>query len=161
MSNVDAKAEKHVQDRWHAVPMPKQKPEVRAHNFDEVALGYTEEQALAEASRCITCPNPSCVKGCPVELDIPAFIKLIKEKKYDEAIRKVKEKNSLPAICGRVCPQEEQCQKLCAMGKKGESISIGRLERFVADLELQKGATAPPLPDPSGKKVAIIGGGKG
>jgi glutamate synthase (NADPH/NADH) small chain len=139
--------------------MPKQDPRERAHNFDEVALGYTEKQALAEASRCITCPKPHCVEGCPVELDIPAFIKLIKEKKYDEAIRKVKEKNSLPAICGRVCPQEEQCQKVCVMSKKGEPISIGRLERFVADYELKKGVTAPPLPNPTSKKVAIIGAG--
>jgi len=139
--------------------MPKQKPEVRAHNFNEVALGYTEEQALTEASRCITCPNPQCVKGCPVELDIPAFVKLVKEKKYEEAIRKVKEKNSLPAICGRVCPQEEQCQKLCVMGIKGEPVSIGRLERFVADLELQKGVTAPSVSDSTAKKVAIIGAG--
>jgi len=156
---AEAKAEKPPQDRWHAVPMPKQKPEDRTHNFNEVALGYTEEQALAEASRCITCPTLQCVKGCPVELDIPALIKLIKEKKYDEAIRKVKEKNSLPAICGRVCPQEEQCQKLCVMGIKGEPVSIGRLERFVADLELQKGVTAPPVSNSTGKKVAIIGAG--
>jgi len=157
---AEAKPEKPpVQDRWHAVPMLKQEPKVRAHNFNEVALGYTEEQALAEASRCITCPNPGCIKGCPVELDIPAFIKLIKEKKYDEAILKVKEKNSLPAICGRVCPQEEQCQKLCAMGKKGEAVSVGRLERFVADLELQKGVAALPIADSTGKKVAIIGAG--
>ena len=155
-----AKSEKQpVQDRWHVVPMPKQHPKERAHNFNEVALGYTEEQALAEASRCITCPKPHCVEGCPVELDIPAFIQLIKEKKYDEAIKKAKEKNSLPAICGRVCPQEEQCQKMCVMGKKGEPVSIGRLERFVADLELQEGVTAPSIPKPTGKKVAIIGAG--
>jgi len=152
-------AKKSTQDRWHVVPMHKQRPMERIHNFNEVALGYTEEQALAEASRCITCPNPQCVKGCPVELDIPAFIKLIKEKKYDEAIRKIKEKNSLPAICGRVCPQEEQCQKFCVMGKKGEPVSIGRLERFVADLELQKGVTVPPVSNSTGKKVAIIGAG--
>jgi glutamate synthase (NADPH/NADH) small chain len=156
---AEAEAPKPPQDRWHVIRMPKQDPKERAHNFNEVALGYTEDQALAEAARCITCPNPQCVKGCPVELEIPEFIKLIKEKKYDDAIRKVKEKNSLPAICGRVCPQEEQCQKLCAMGKKGESISIGRLERFVADLERQKGVTAPPTTKPTGKKVAIIGAG--
>jgi len=156
---AEAKAEKPAQDRWHAVSMPKQNPKDRAHNFNEVALGYTEEQALSEASRCITCPNPGCIKGCPVELDIPAFIKLIKEKKYDEAILKVKEKNSLPAICGRVCPQEEQCQKLCVMGKKGEPVSIGRLERFVADLELQKGVATPSVQNSTGKKVAIIGAG--
>jgi len=157
---AEAEAEKPpIQDRWHAVPMPKQNPKERIHNFNEVALGYTEEQAQAEASRCITCPTLQCVKGCPVELDVSAFIKLIKEKKYDEAIRKVKEKNSLPAICGRVCPQEEQCQKFCVMGKKGEPVSIGRLERFVADLELQKGVTVPTIADPTGKKVAIIGAG--
>jgi len=156
---AEARAEKPPQDRWHTVPMPKQDPKDRARNFNEVALGYTEEQALAEASRCITCPNPKCVEGCPVELDIPAFIKLIKEKKYDEAILKVKEKNSLPAICGRVCPQEEQCQKLCVMGKKGEPVSIGRLERFVADLELQKGVATPSVQNSTGNKVAIIGAG--
>jgi glutamate synthase (NADPH/NADH) small chain len=158
-SLADAKAKKPLPDRWHAVPIPKQKPKDRIHNFNEVALGYTEDQALAEASRCITCPKPQCIKGCPVELDIPAFIKLIKEKKYDEAIRKVKEKNSLPAICGRVCPQEDQCQKFCTMGKKGQPVSIGRLERFVADFELQKGVTIPPVANSVDKKVAIIGAG--
>lgn len=143
----------------HSVPMPKQKPEDRIHNFNEVALGYTEEQAIAEAERCIQCPEPQCIRGCPVELDIPAFIKLIKERKFDKAIRKVKEKNSLPAICGRVCPQEEQCQKFCILGKKWEPIAIGRLERFVADLELQKGMQLPSLSKPTGKKMAIIGAG--
>ena len=156
---ADAKAEKQSQNRWHAVQIPKQKPKERIHNFNEVALGYGEEHALAEALRCITCPNPKCVTDCPVELDIPAFIKHIKEKKYDEAILKVKEKNSLPAICGRVCPQEDQCQKSCVMGIKGEPVSIGRLERFVADLEIQKGFTVPPIANSSGKKVAIIGAG--
>jgi len=156
---AEAKGEKPPQDRWHAVPIPKQKSEDRMHNFSEVALGYREEQALAEASRCIICPNPKCVKGCPVELDIPAFIKLIQEKKYDESIRKVKEKNSLPAICGRVCPQEDQCQKLCVMGIRGQPVSIGRLERFVADLELQKGVTVPSVSNSTGRKVAIIGAG--
>jgi glutamate synthase (NADPH/NADH) small chain len=148
-----------IQDRWHCITMPKQPPKERIHNFDEVALGYTEEQAAKEASRCLTCPDPQCVKGCPVGLDIPAFIKLIKEKKCDQAIRKVKEKNILPAICGRVCPQEEQCQKLCTLGKKGEPVSIGRLERFVADLELKRGVAIPPRVRSTGKKVAIIGAG--
>ncbi|MGQ9566034.1 MAG: NADPH-dependent glutamate synthase [Candidatus Bathyarchaeales archaeon] len=142
-----------------AVPIPKQEPKVRARNFNEVALGYTEEQALEEAARCLNCPKPQCVVGCPVELDIPAFIKLIKERKYDEAIKKIKEKNSLPAICGRVCPQEEQCQKLCVLGKIGEPTAIGRLERFAADYELKKGVDTPALPKPTGKKVAIIGAG--
>jgi len=141
------------------IPMPKQKPEVRKHNFDEVALGYTEEQAVSEAERCLQCPKPQCVAGCPVEIEIPAFIKLIKEHKFDEAVKKVKEKNSLPAICGRVCPQEEQCQQQCVMGKAGDPVSIGRLERFVADYEMKKGVEAPPRQPPTGKKVAVIGAG--
>ena len=145
--------------RKPSVPMPKQKPEERIHNFNEVTLGYTEEQALAEAERCIQCPEPQCVKSCPVELDIPAFIKEIKEKNFDEAIKIVKEKNSLPAICGRVCPQEEQCQKFCVLGKKGDPMAIGRLERFVADYELQKGVTAPPRSKCSDGKVAVVGSG--
>lgn len=128
------------QDRFHAVQMDKREPKDRIQSFGEVALGFTVEQAEREARRCLTCANPQCTKGCPVGVDIPSFIKLIKEKKYTEAIRKVKEKNSLPAICGRVCPQEEQCQKLCIMGKKGDPISIGRLERFVADSDREKRA---------------------
>jgi len=152
------KAEK--QRKWHSIPMPKQKPVDRIHNFNEVALGYTMEQAVEEAERCIQCPKPQCIQGCPVGLDIPAFIKEIKDKNFDEAIRKVKEKNSLPAICGRVCPQETQCQKFCVLGKKGEPLSIGRLERFVADYELQKGVTVPPRSKLSiGGKVAIVGSG--
>jgi glutamate synthase (NADPH/NADH) small chain len=119
----------------NAVPMPKQKPEARRKNFNEVALGYMEEQALEEASRCLQCPKPQCVTGCPVEVQIPEFIKLVREKKYAEAAKKIKEKNALPAVCGRVCPQEEQCQEKCIFGKIGEPISIGRLERFVADWE--------------------------
>ena len=135
----------------------------RAQSFCEVALGYTVEQALEEAQRCLSCANAQCTKGCPVGVEIPAFIKLIKEKKYDEAIKKIKEKNNLPAICGRVCPQEEQCQKFCIKGKKGDPVSIGRLERFVADLErekvkrnLFKAIKKVPL---TGKRVAIIGAG--
>ncbi|MGQ9530368.1 MAG: NADPH-dependent glutamate synthase [Candidatus Bathycorpusculaceae bacterium] len=139
--------------------MPKQKPEVRKHNFNEVALGYTEEQAIEEASRCLQCPKPQCVPGCPVEIDIPAFIKLIKEGKFEEAVKKIKEKNSLPAICGRVCPQEEQCQKGCVLGKVGDPVNIGRLERFVADWERKMGVTVPEKASPTGKKVAIIGAG--
>lgn len=141
------------------VQMPKQDPRVRAKNFNEVALGYNEEQALAEADRCLQCKNPPCVKGCPVEIEIPAFIKLLKEKKYEESIKKIKEKNSLPAICGRVCPQEEQCQKYCTLGKVGDPVSIGRLERFVADWERERGFTIPEKPSPTGWKVAVIGAG--
>jgi glutamate synthase (NADPH/NADH) small chain len=142
-----------------AVPMPKQKPEVRRRNFNEVALGYTEEQAIAEANRCLQCPKPQCVQGCPVEIDIPAFIKLLREGKFEESIKKIKEKNSLPAICGRVCPQEEQCQKFCVLGKAGDPVSIGRLERFVADWERAKGTSVPEKAPPTGKRVAIIGAG--
>jgi glutamate synthase (NADPH/NADH) small chain len=142
-----------------SVAMPKQKPEVRKHNFNEVALGYTEEQAVAEAERCLQCPKPKCVGGCPVEIEIPAFIQLLKERQFDAAIRKLKEKNSLPAICGRVCPQEEQCQQQCVMGKAGEPVSIGRLERFLADYEMKKGANIPPKQPSTGKKVAVIGAG--
>jgi glutamate synthase (NADPH/NADH) small chain len=142
-----------------AVPIPKQEPEVRNRNFDEVALGYTEAQALEEASRCLQCPKPQCIAGCPVEVPIPAFVKLLREGKYGEAAKKVKEKNSLPAVCGRVCPQEEQCQKGCVLGKVGDPVSIGRLERFVADWERQNGFTVPEKAPPTGKKVAIIGAG--
>ncbi|NWF87512.1 NADPH-dependent glutamate synthase [Candidatus Bathyarchaeota archaeon] len=142
-----------------SVPIPKQKPEERRRNFNEVALGYTEEQALAEANRCLQCPKPQCIQGCPVEIEIPAFIKLIREGKFEEAVKKVKEKNSLPAICGRVCPQEEQCQKFCIVGKVGDPVSIGRLERFLADWERSIDVKALRDAPATGKKVAIIGAG--
>ena len=148
------------QKKRHRIPTSKQKPEDRIRNFNEVALGYTMEQAVAEAQRCIQCPKPQCIQGCPVELDIPAFIKKITEKNFGEAIRKIKEKNSLPAICGRVCPQETQCQKFCLLGKKGDPMAIGLLERFVADYELQRGVTVPLKPNASSNgKVAVIGSG--
>lgn len=145
--------------RMTQVDMPKQSPEERVRNFDEVAIGYTEEMAVEEAIRCLTCPNPQCKKGCPVDIDIPTFIKLIKEKKFDEAIKKIKEKNALPAICGRVCPQEDQCQKLCILGIKGNSIAIGRLERFVADWELKHGVNVSEKNPKGGGKVAVVGSG--
>lgn len=142
-----------------AVPMPKQEPEERIHNFNEVAFGYTEKHALAEAARCLQCKNAPCIKNCPVGIDIPAFIQFIKDGKFREAIHKIKEKNSLPAICGRVCPQEEQCQSNCTVGRIGEPVSIGRLERFVADLEREQGLELPQKAPPTGKRVAIIGAG--
>jgi glutamate synthase (NADPH/NADH) small chain len=142
-----------------SVPMPKQNIEDRVNNFDEVALGYNEEEAIAEAERCLQCPKPHCVAGCPVEIDIPSFIKALTERDYDKAIKIVKEKNSLPAICGRVCPQEEQCQEHCILGKRFEPVSIGRLERFVADYERRKGLKIPLIPPSTGKKVAIVGSG--
>jgi glutamate synthase (NADPH/NADH) small chain len=146
--------------RKKAVPVPKQDPKERIHNFNEVVLGYSEEQAVAEAERCIQCPKPQCIQGCPVGVDIPGFIKEIREKNFDEAVRIVKEKNSLPAICGRVCPQETQCQKFCVLGKKGEPMAVGRLERFVADYELQRGVTVPPRSKSFTRgKVAVVGSG--
>lgn len=142
-----------------SIEMPKQGVEARIHNFNEVALGYSEDQAVIEASRCLQCPKPLCITGCPVGVDIPPFIKDIKERRFDEAIRKLKEKNSLPAITGRVCPQEEQCQKTCVMSKAGNPIAIGRLERFVADYERQRGVAVPPKSKPTGRRVAIVGSG--
>lgn len=142
-----------------SVPIPKQAPEVRRKNFNEVALGYTEEQALAEANRCLQCKDPKCVTGCPVEIDIPSFIKLMREKNFAASIQKIKEKNCLPAICGRVCPQEEQCQQFCLLSKVGDAVSIGRLERFLADWERLTGIDVPAKAPPTGKRVAIIGAG--
>lgn len=119
-------------------PIPQQDPKVRARNFQEVALGYTEKDALLEASRCLQCKKPRCIKGCPVEIDIKEFIRLIEEKKFEESLAKIREKNTLPAICGRVCPQEDQCEKECILAIKEESVAIGRLERYVADRELKR-----------------------
>lgn len=152
-------------DQKSKVPMPKQDPKKRITNFNEVALGYTPEQAIEEAKRCLQCKNSPCVKGCPVEIDIPAFIKLIREKDFRGAIKKIKEKNSLPAVCGRVCPQEDQCELFCVRGKKGEPVAIGRLERFVADWEMQhpeeKLEVASLTTDSPGNrlKVAVVGSG--
>lgn len=145
--------------RKDAVPMPKQAPLERKANFKEVAIGYTEESALSEAQRCLQCKDAPCSKGCPVEMRIPEFIKLIKEHKFEAAAMKIREKNSLPAVCGRVCPQEEQCQAKCTVGRIGDPISIGRLERFAADWERQHGFVIPEKAAPSGKKIAIVGAG--
>lgn len=144
--------------------MPVQDPKVRAHNFDEVALGYDEETAVAEAERCLHCKVPQCRKGCPVSVDIPEFIGKIKERDFDGAIEKIKEANALPAVCGRVCPQEKQCQKFCTMGKLlkdvDKAVAIGRVERFCADLARETGAEKPVACAPkTGKKVAIVGSG--
>ena len=117
--------------------MPQQDPKVRVKNFNEVALGYTPEQAMAEAKRCIQCKKPFCRAGCPVEIDIPAFIAFIADGKFDKAAAKLKETNNLPAVCGRVCPQEDQCEKNCILGKKKKAINIGSLERFAADWGLE------------------------
>lgn len=139
--------------------MPQQDPEDRITNFDEVALGYTEEQAILEAERCLECKNPKCVEGCPVNIDIPGFITKIKEGDFQEAITIIKATNTLPAVCGRVCPQEEQCEKLCILGKKSEPIAIGRLERICADREREVGVKDPVVTPSTGKAVAIVGSG--
>ncbi len=141
-------------------PMPKQSPSDRVKNFDEVALGYTEQLAREEASRCLGCKKPLCVDGCPVGIDIPGFIQCIIGGDFAGGIRKIKETNALPAVCGRVCPQEEQCEIKCVLGKKGKPLAIGRLERFLADWEAESGAIeTPDMAPPTGKKVAIVGAG--
>lgn len=140
--------------------MPEQDPKIRIRNFNEVPTGYTEELAIAEAKRCIQCKKPGCIAGCPVDVNIPGFIALIAEGKFMEAALKLKETNALPAVCGRVCPQEDQCEKVCILGKKGEPVAIGRLERFAADYERRSGKVAvPPRTQPNGKRVAVVGAG--
>lgn len=144
------------------VPMPKQTAAVRSRNFDEVALGYSEEQAIEEAGRCIQCKKPGCIKGCPVEVNIPEFIKAVHEGDMPEAARIIKSTNSLPAICGRVCPQETQCEVACALNKKGAPSAIGRLERYVADWERAHPEVGEKQKEHvafNGKKVAIVGSG--
>ncbi|MBY8996573.1 MAG: NADPH-dependent glutamate synthase [Candidatus Thorarchaeota archaeon] len=141
------------------VPMPEQDPLVRAKNFQEVALGYTAEQAVEEAEKCLQCRNPKCISGCPVEVSIKEFVELVREKKFMEAALKIKETNSLPAVCGRVCPQETQCEAPCIYGIRNEAIAIGRLERFVSDYARAHGEPLPKLPKKNGKKIAVIGSG--
>ncbi len=159
MGDTKEKKEK-KKDKLPRQVMPEQKADVRRHNFDEVPVGYTEQLAMQEASRCLQCKKPACVEGCPVEIDIPAFIKHIQEGEFTKSIRKLWERNSLPAICGRVCPQEDQCEGLCILGKKGEPVAIGHLERFAADHERHYGTGAlPPKAEPTGKKVAVVGSG--
>ena len=139
--------------------MAEQKPEERIHNSNEVPYGFTPEQAQQEAARCLQCKNAPCMKGCPVEVDIPAFIQLIKDGDFSGAARKLKETNSLPAICGRVCPQEDQCEEVCVLGIKGEPVAIGTLERFAADWEMEHPADSSPPPAQEKAKVAVIGAG--
>ncbi|MCJ7783295.1 MAG: NADPH-dependent glutamate synthase [Desulfobacterales bacterium] len=140
--------------------MPEQEPKVRARNFDEVPFGYTPDLAQLEAGRCLQCKKPKCIEGCPVEVEIPAFVKLISEGDFAGAARKLKLRNSLPAICGRVCPQEDQCEKVCIVGKKDQPVAVGRLERFAVDWERTKGeVTIPEKAPATGKKVAVVGSG--
>lgn len=140
--------------------MPEQDQKLRVSNYQEVPYGYTSELALLEAGRCLQCKKPQCVEGCPVNIDIPAFIALVAEEKFDEAAKKIKEKNILPSICGRVCPQEDQCEKHCIVGAKDEPVAIGRLERFVADYERKMELVkAPVIAKETGKRIAVVGSG--
>ena len=146
-------------DVMKKVPVREQDPKVRATNFEEVCYGYNEEEAVAEASRCLGCKNAKCVEGCPVSINIPGFIGAIKENNYEEAANIIAKSSALPAVCGRVCPQESQCEGKCIRGIKGESISIGKLERFVADWSRENGFVPKAAEVKLGKKVAVIGSG--
>ncbi len=141
------------------IPMPEQDPNVRNKNFEEVALGYTPEMAIEEATRCLNCKNKPCVSGCPVQVNIPEFIALVAEGKFLEAAAKIKETSALPAVCGRVCPQESQCESKCVRGIKGEPVAIGRLERFVADYAMAHDTAPVQKPESNGHKVAVVGAG--
>ncbi len=143
----------------HKVPMPEQQPDVRNHNFLEVATGYTEEMAVEEAARCLHCKNQPCVAGCPVNVHIPAFIEKVANRDFAGAYQEIALTNSLPAVCGRVCPQETQCEGRCVRGIKGEPVGIGRLERFVADWQLAYGEDKVEKPAPNGHRVAVVGAG--
>ena len=140
-------------------PMPSQAPEVRAHNFNEVALGYSEETAINEANRCLNCKNQPCVSGCPVNIHIPEFIAKVKEGNFEEAYQIISQTSSLPAVCGRVCPQESQCESKCTLGIRFEPVGIGRLERFVADYHNEHNTAKPQVPAPNGNRVAVVGSG--
>ena len=141
------------------VPVREQDPKVRATNFEEVCYGYNKEEAVEEAQRCITCKNAKCMEGCPVSINIPEFIAAVKEEKFDEAFQVISRSSALPAVCGRVCPQESQCEGKCIRGKKGDPISIGKLERFVADWARENNIKPAAPAEKNGKKVAVIGSG--
>ncbi|MEN6317460.1 MAG: NADPH-dependent glutamate synthase [Syntrophaceae bacterium] len=157
---MENKEKKEKKEKIPRQAMPEQDPKKRITNFDEVPYGYTAEIAMTEAKRCIQCKKPACVGGCPVDVKIPEFVKLISEGKFLEAAWKLKETNALPAVCGRVCPQEDQCEKVCILGKKDDPVAVGRLERFAADFERASGnIQIPEKASPTGKKVAIVGAG--
>ena len=141
------------------VPIKEQEPKVRAANFEEVCLGYSKEEAMEEASRCLNCKNAQCVKGCPVGIDIPAFIQQVKKGDIEKSYQVIAESSALPAVCGRVCPQESQCEGKCIRGIKGEPVSIGKLERFTADWACENGIKPTPAAEKNGHKVAVIGSG--
>jgi glutamate synthase (NADPH/NADH) small chain len=146
-------------DMMKKVPVREQEPKVRATNFDEVCLGYSQEEAVEEAARCLNCKNPKCVEGCPVHINIPGFIEQIKAGDFKKAYDVISESSSLPAVCGRVCPQETQCEQRCIRGIKGEAVSIGKLERFTADWAKENGVKPTPAAEKNGHKVAVIGAG--
>lgn len=146
-------------DVMKRVPVAEQEPKVRATNFEEVCLGYTKEEAMKEASRCLNCKNAQCMKGCPVSINIPAFIEKVKEGNFEASYQIISESSALPAVCGRVCPQESQCEGKCIRGIKGEPVSIGKLERFVADWARENGIKPTPAEKKNGHKVAVIGSG--
>ena len=146
-------------DVLNKVPVREQEPKVRATNFDEVCLGYNKDEAVEEASRCIGCKNAKCIEGCPVSINIPGFIAEVKEGKFEEAYKVISESSALPAVCGRVCPQESQCEGRCIRGIKGEPISIGKLERFVADWARENNVKPEPAKEKKNHKVAVIGSG--
>ncbi|MCD8098302.1 MAG: NADPH-dependent glutamate synthase [Lachnospiraceae bacterium] len=141
------------------VPVREQQPKVRATNFEEVCYGYNKEEAVEEAQRCLGCKKAKCMEGCPVSINIPGFIAAVKEERFEDAFHIISESSSLPAVCGRVCPQESQCEGVCIRGKKGDPISIGKLERFVADWARENGIKPTPAAEKNGKKVAVIGSG--
>jgi glutamate synthase (NADPH/NADH) small chain len=154
---VAAESKKTIEKKKHE--MPAQDAKKRIRNFSEVNLGYDERTAIAEAKRCLQCANKPCVGGCPVHIEIRDFVKLVVEGKFEDAISKIRERSNLPAVCGRVCPYENQCEGVCTRGKMGEPVGIGHLERFVADYERRNGFAAPKLPMASGKRIAVIGSG--
>jgi len=157
---METEPKKEKREKIPRQAMPEQGPAERIRNFDEVPLGYTPETAILEAKRCIQCKKPSCIEGCPVDVRIPEFIKQIAEGDFLGAARTLKETNSLPAVCGRVCPQEDQCEKFCILGRKGESVAIGRLERFAADYERDTNqVVVPERAKPNGRRVAVVGAG--
>ena len=146
-------------DGFVRVPVREQDPKVRATNFGEVCLGYNKEEAESEAQRCLNCKNPKCVQGCPVSINIPAFIQQVKEGNVEGAYQIISQSSALPAVCGRVCPQESQCEGQCVRGIKGDAVSIGKLERYVADTAREMGIKPEGAKEKKGKKVAIIGSG--
>ncbi|HBT63552.1 MAG TPA: dihydropyrimidine dehydrogenase, partial [Ruminococcaceae bacterium] len=148
-----------INKQTEKTPMPEQNPATRAANFEEVATGYTIEMAQNEAARCLECKHRPCVGGCPVNVQIPDFIKQIKEGDFEEAYQVIRGTNSLPAVCGRVCPQESQCEARCVRGKKGDPVAIGRLERFAADYHMDHEAKKETRPEPNGHRVAVVGSG--